>query len=99
MHLCPSYNRESILSCRLPDFGHEDFVLFLLLSALVVTVYPRPQVLNNPQMAAAEGKPNAVGRKWMTDVWTNRQNPMIRRCCPYEVCPQPTCPPELYACC
>ena len=39
------------------------FVLFLLLSVLVVTVYPRPQVLNNPQMAAAEGEPNAVGRK------------------------------------
>ena len=31
----------------------------------MVTVYPRPQVLTNPQMAAAEGEPDAVGRELM----------------------------------
>ena len=56
------------------------FVLFLLMSALVVTVYPRPQVLTNPQMAAAEGEPDAVGRELMIGQRANGQS-----CCPIQL--------------
>ena len=71
----------------------KELVLFVLLSVLVVTVYPRPaQVLTNPQTAAAEGNPDAVGREWMTGQRENGQS-----CCPTHLCRLHVCPPTL--CC
>ena len=67
----------------------KELVLFLLLSALVVTVYPRPaQVLTNPQMVGAEGERNTVGREWMTGQRANGQS-----CCPLALCRLSLCPP------
>ena len=45
----------------------KEFVLLLLLSALVVTVYPKPLVCTNPQVEAGEDEPDAIGREWLTD--------------------------------
>ena len=72
----------------------KELVLFLLLSALVVTVYPRPaQVLTNPQMVAAEGERNTVGREWMTGQRANGQS-----CCPLALCRLSLCPPAVQCC-
>ena len=45
----------------------KEFVLLLLMSALVVTVYPKPPLgLVNPPRGGAEGEPDAVGPERMT---------------------------------
>ena len=72
----------------------KELVLFLLLSVLVVTVYPRPaQVLTNPQTAAAEGERDAVGREWMTGQRANGEN-----CCPPLLCLLHLCSPSAPCC-
>ena len=72
----------------------KELVLFVLLSVLVATVYPRlAQVLTNPQTAAAEGERNAVGREWMTGQRANGEN-----CCPPILCLLHLCPPSVPCC-
>ena len=46
----------------------KEFVLLLLMSALVVTAYPRrpPMGLVTPEREAAEGEPDAVGPERVT---------------------------------
>ena len=77
-HLCPNTESRAV-HCLIVKMK-KGFVLLLLMSALVVTVYPRPQGLVTP-LAAAEGEPDAVGPERMTGERANGAS-----CCPVALC-------------